>query len=398
MSTIRILVLAYYYSPDLSACSFRVTPLVEAMAARGGDDVEIEVVTTQPNRYGAYEVQTPAVERSGKVTVVRVGLPKIGNGMAGQALGFVWYALGVLRHVRGRRYDLVFATSSRLMTAALGAFIARFKAVPLYLDIRDLFVDTMKHILPRWAGSVLLPIFTMLERWSFARAVRINLVSRGFEPYMRATYPGKELSWFTNGIDPGFEPAPLKRTHAPTDQIEVLYAGNIGDGQGLHNIIPGMAKLAAGAVRFKLIGDGGRRAALESAIAAEGVGRWVELTGPCSRRQVAAAYATADVLFLHLNDFDAFAKVLPSKVFEYAATGKPICAGVGGYAAKFIREEIENAEVFPPCDAQAGSAALKRLMLSQTDRSAFVRNYSRDQISRQLADEILRSIGVSASR
>jgi len=31
----------------------------------------------------------------------------------------------------------------------------------------------------------------------------------------------------------------------------------------------------------------------------------------------------ADVLFLHLNAYKAFEKVLPSKIFEYAATGRP---------------------------------------------------------------------------
>ena len=48
---------------------------------------------------------------------------------------------------------------------------------------------------------------------------------------------------------------------------------------------------------------------------------------------------STDVLFLHLNDYSAFRKVIPSKIFEYAATGKPIVAGVSGYAAEFLRHE-----------------------------------------------------------
>ena len=49
------------------------------------------------------------------------------------------------------------------------------------------------------------------------------------------------------------------------------------------------------------------------------------------------------MLFLHLGAVPAFEKVLPSKLFEYAALGKPVLAGVAGYAADFVRAEIDNA-------------------------------------------------------
>ena len=47
-------------------------------------------------------------------------------------------------------------------------------------------------------------------------------------------------------------------------------------------------------------------------------------------------YDKASILFLHLNDYEAFYKVLPSKIFEYATTGKPIIAGVNGFAKDVI--------------------------------------------------------------
>ena len=72
------------------------------------------------------------------------------------------------------------------------------------------------------------------------------------------------------------------------------------------------------------------------------------LLQPVKRDELIEIYQSADVLFLHLNDFDAFKKVLPSKIFEYAATGKPIWAGVAGYAAEFITSKIENSAVFFP--------------------------------------------------
>ena len=73
-------------------------------------------------------------------------------------------------------------------------------------------------------------------------------------------------------------------------------------------------------------------------------------------------YRKADILFLHLNNFRAFEKVLPSKIFEYAATGKPILAGVSGYASKFLREQIVGVQVFNPCDIVGMTAGLNKLL------------------------------------
>jgi len=107
------------------------------------------------------------------------------------------------------------------------------------------------------------------------------------------------------------------------------------------------------------------------------------------------AYCDADILFLHLNDYDAFKKVLPSKFFEYAAMGKPIWAGVSGYAAEFVRSEITNAAVFRPCDAEDAVRAFGTLVLGDTPRTEFVDKYSRTGVSREMAEDIL-SVGRGA--
>ena len=98
----------------------------------------------------------------------------------------------------------------------------------------------------------------------------------------------------------------------------MLYAGNIGEGQGLHKILPALAKKMKKHINYKVIGDGGRKEALLQALAEEGVTN-VELLPPINRDHLIEAYQAANVLFLHLNDYDAFKKVLPSKLFEYAS-------------------------------------------------------------------------------
>jgi hypothetical protein len=89
---------------------------------------------------------------------------------------------------------------------------------------------------------------------------------------------------------------------------------------------------------------------------------------------------------------------LPSKIFEYAAMGKPVWAGVAGYAARFVRETLTNSAVFLPCDPEAGIAALEALSLSQTDRSEFVGRFARTAICHAMAEDILSQAKPSFTR
>ena len=144
-----MLLLSFYYPPDLSAGAFRITALVQALRERAPSGTQLDVITTFPNRYHSYAQQAREREVSDGLEITRIPLPPHRSDMLGQSRAFLTFARQALAHVRGSDYDLVFATSSRLMTATLGAWVARRKRARLYLDIRDIFVDTMPQLLPR---------------------------------------------------------------------------------------------------------------------------------------------------------------------------------------------------------------------------------------------------------
>ncbi len=391
----KLLVLSFYYQPDLSAGSFRTTALVKALLDKLPADAHIELITTLPNRYSSFSSEAPEFEEHPRLTIRRIALPAHKSGMVDQAKAFLVYAKQVRNIARGKHYDLVYATSSRLMTATLGAVIARSKKIPLYLDIRDIFVDTIKDVLSGKMVRFIKPFLSLLERFTIKSARKVNLVSAGFLPYFKARYPDQDYSLFTNGIDDEFLNLSVVNTENNQNRIlDVVYAGNIGEGQGLHNIIPQMAKRLEGRLRFKVIGDGGRLTSLKDALNASKCNN-VDLLNPVRRDELINIYQSADILFLHLNDYDAFRKVLPSKLFEYAALGKPIWAGIAGYAAEFVTEHIENASVFAPCNVDAAVEALQRLEISMTPRAAFIDRFSRANIMRDMAADVISTSEVS---
>ncbi|SDB12016.1 Glycosyltransferase involved in cell wall bisynthesis [Pseudidiomarina indica] len=384
----KILFLSYYFEPDLSAGSFRATALIKELSERLPKNSEVDVITTQPNRYHTFKSDSLAIEKRENISIHRVQLPNHKNGFFDQALTFRHYASYVKKIAKKNRYNMVVATSSRLMTAVLASYIARKQKSKLYLDIRDIFVDTISGVFPLYITAWAVPIFGALEKYAIKKADHVNLVSEGFKTYFDERYPTATFSYYTNGIDDVFMNYQWPTNLEENSERIILYAGNMGDGQGLHLIVPELAQSLGKRYKFRLIGDGGKRSLLVSKINELELDN-VEILPPVKRETLLTEYAKAHILFLHLNDVPAFERVLPSKLFEYAATGKPILAGVGGYAAKFVSSQIDNAAVFNPCNVQQAVQRIELLSSEIQVRERFLSKYSRKAISRGLVSSIL---------
>ena len=216
----------------------------------------------------------------------------------------------------------------------------------------------------------------------------VNLVSGGFREYFETRYPSKPSSYFTNGIDQEFIGGQLELNNNSTSGLPgIVYVGNFGEGQGLHSIIPQLAKHFEGRLKFKLPGDGGRKTQLEDVLEAQKVTN-VELLPPVTGSNLIEIYQKADVLFLHLNDYDALRKVLPSRIFEYASFGKPIWGGVSGFASEFLHEHVNNVALFTPCNDRQAIDSFGHLELKTQLRKVFVETFSRKSIMKKMAADL----------
>jgi len=389
----RIVYLTFYFKPDLCAGSFRNSPLALELAKQA-KDVLIDVYTTLPHRYSTFDVDAQEYEEYNNLRVHRINLPPHKSGILEQVFSFLKYYKDVSRLNKGKRADLVFASSSRLFTAFLGYRIAKKTKTPLYLDIRDIFIDTMNDVFKsKFLKILVLPALKFIESRTFNYAKHINLISGGFKEYFQK-FKNPTFSFYSNGIDDEFlhdNYVELNNNSGRNKKV-IVYAGNLGEGQGLHKIIPQAAKLLSDNFEFLIIGDGGTKNLLQAEIDKEGINN-VILKNPVNRKDLLKIYNSADYLFLHLNDYPAFRKVLPSKIFELATFKKPILAGVSGFSAQFINEKINNSFVFNPCDY---IALVNYLLNSEEtlniDRSDFIQKFKRSIINEKMANSILNYI------
>ena len=285
------------------------------------------------------------------------------------------------------------------MTGVLTGITAFRLKCRYFIDLRDIFSESISDLLlnkNRVVSKIFLYFFSFLEEYLLKNASGVNVVSEVFPQYFQEKgIDTSNWSFFPNGVDKEFIGS-LNNKKLNKDGIKtILYAGNIGSGQGLENILPEAAKQLEGSFLFQIIGDGNSQDNLINQITLKDV-KNIEIIQPIERIKLIEYYENADILFLHLNDIPALHRVLPSKIFEYAAFNKPIVAGLSGYSEKFMNENIPYSILFKPGDVKGlVKSILKADKLSfkdGDDNNCFVEKYSREYIMRNMAQHVLSKI------
>ena len=391
----KIVFFTFYYPPDLCAGSFRAIALAQALSKRMKNDDELHIITTHPNRYENHRVKASDIEVHGNIIIHRISVPSHKSGMFSQARTFVTYALASYKLCNKLNPDFLIGTTSRLMTGVLTGVSARKLGCKYFIDLRDIFSETISDIFSqknKLLGSISKKTFSLLERWLFNKATGVNVVSEGFPEYFQTMgIDTSNWSFFPNGVDKIFTNLPFIENKRSKEITTVLYIGNIGTGQGLENILPATAKYMGNKYQFLVIGGGGATSKLINAIKNNNVDN-IEILAPIKREKLIKYYEEADILFVHLNDIPAFQRVLPSKIFEYAALRKPIVAGLGGYSAKFILDNVPYATIFNSGDVDGCVDAIKKaetLEIKDKNSDIFIEKFSLEKIMNKMAKHIL---------
>lgn len=382
----NIVYLSYHFEPDLSAGSFRNSAVANAFAHKMKGRAEIHLFCTQPNRYKNATEVTRSLERKGNLIIHRMAVPQHGNGFLLQIWSFWHFQRAVKAEIKNLEVDYIYASSSKLFTAYLAYRIAKVRRLNYAIDLRDLFSENLRELItwPLFNRLISWLVKTFFEQPCLKNAYQIIINSEAFRDSIPKEYKG-EVHFIPNGIDDEF--LNWEQSEELPDQPKVIcYAGNIGEGQGLHKIIPQLAEQLGEVYKFILIGDGSAKQKLVNELKRRNL-KNVECLPPMKRKLVLEHYQNSHYLFLHLNDFKSFEKVLPSKVFEYAGGNIPILAGVAGYAKKFIDQEIrQSVFTFNPCDVNSVSTFLKNAHYQKCRRTEFVEKYARKNLNRNMAD------------
>ncbi|AWB50717.1 colanic acid biosynthesis glycosyltransferase WcaI (plasmid) [Gemmobacter aquarius] len=367
----RILLVGINYSPEIISIAVYSSGMAEFLAKQGHT---VEVVTAHPYfpEWRAHEGWGGLrwlKERVGGVDVTHCPIYIPGNPSGVKRIlhhaSFAISSLPVLlsKAFRGK-YDVVFVVAPSLVAAPIGALAARLSGAKAWLHVQDFEVEAAFATGLISSKTLIGRVAVRFERWSMRFFDRVSTIS----PQMRKRLiekgvPQHETVEFRNwsdleAIKPLDRPSSLKAELGLTEKKVVLYSGNLGKKQGLEAIVR-----AAEALRdrkdivFVIAGDGPLRPDLERL--ASGLSNVIFIPlQPYDRLSDLLGMASVHVL---PQMVDAADLVLPSKLINMLASGRPIVATAMPHTG--IWDEVQGAgAVVPPGDAVALAQAITGLV------------------------------------
>ncbi len=233
------------------------------------------------------------------------------------------------------------------VTANLAPMWARLRyGTPYVTMIQDLWPDSV-FASGFLAGGIVRRVAERLlgwfAGWSYRLASHVTVLSPSMKDVLVARgVPAEKISLVYNWVDeelfaPGAAPDPSLRADLGLgrDDFLVMYAGAMGQAQGLGVLLDGLSSTTT-PVHLALVGDGIDRERLEQHAADLGIAERVHFVGRRPMATMPGLLAAADLQVVCLADTPLFRVNLPSKVPSLLCAGHPILVIAAGDPADVV--------------------------------------------------------------
>jgi glycosyltransferase involved in cell wall biosynthesis len=275
----------------------------------------------------------------------------------------------IARSVVARRPDAVLMLYPGHLDVLVLAPIWRARRVPVVFDplisLRDtIVVDRKMHE----ASSLVGRLSLLVDRWSFRLA---NLVLTDTpevaDHYCELTgVPRSRFEVLWPGVNEAVFSPP---SSTPGDPTRVLFYGSFIALHGVDTIVRAARLLMDRGVTVRIIGTGQERWAVEEIIALEGITN-VELVGTVPLEELPGEIRAAGICLGIFGTSSKAARVVPFKVFECLAMGRPVVTG----DTAAVRGALDGAVwTVPTGDPEALAQRIAELIDDPQARAALAR-------------------------
>ena len=393
----RILLLTQFFPPETGAGANRIGPMADVLSKY----YEVTVVALKPSYPSPQEFEGVSLESqdAGHPYAVKRTFsfyPHRGSLLL-RTIREQVMALRLALRTLSEPVDILVTSSPSMFLGPAGLAVARARNAKFVWDVRDITWGYARDV----AGSS--PVMTfavrMLERYILYALRRADVVvgaSRGITRVLveGGVEPGKAIT-IPNGISTDLLDTIVQRTAGKVENRRpvVAYAGVIGYNQDLGVLLEAARLLPD--VDFVLAGDGPELPLLRKKARDLGVDN-VSFRGFLKREELLELYRRSNILIAHVRSSPTIdATMVPVKLFEYMATGRPIVYAGKGAAADLLRE-IGCAATVTPGDPGAISAAVEALLgdpermrvLGSRGKTRVQSDFHRDKLMEEFAHSL----------
>jgi glycosyltransferase involved in cell wall biosynthesis len=398
----KILLLSQFSPPETNSAANRV----DAMARKMAEHYEVCVASLKPGYPNDSFYEAPALEQHDRAlsyeTKRASSFHPHKGGLLVRAMREQAMALRLMGRAALSPADIVMASSPSMFLGPAALVLAWSKRAKFVWDVRDVTWNYAKEA--RRFSPLITFGLRALEKYML-------FVLRQADLLVGAT-PGITKLLVANGLAPdktvtitnGASEAVLAVAPTAADRNtrstrpKIVYAGLIGYNQGI-GVLPEVAEMLPEA-DFVLAGDGPELPLLTAQVRKSGITN-VFFTGYLTRENLMEVYSESDILFAKVRSTPTLdATAVPSKLFEYMATGRPLVYAGRGAAVELL-ERIGCALIAPPEDPRAIAAAIRmllsnpdlRLTLGGKGREFVQKNNRRETLMETLVNELQERFG-----
>ncbi|MCZ7558274.1 MAG: glycosyltransferase family 4 protein [Bacteroidia bacterium] len=398
---LHILYICQYFPPEMGAPAARAYEFSTRWVKAGH---RVTVICGIPNHptgvvQPGYRRQWRKKEIIDGVEVHRMWVYVTPNsGTLKRSLNYLSFGVtAVLGALRLRHVDVCIASTPQFFAGLAGTVLRTLKRLPLLLEVRDLWPDSIEAVQVH-KGGVVISLLRRVERFMYRSADRIVVVSPAFRAHIEGTnIPPESIRVVPNGVNTALF-APAQRgdrrvLHDLDGRFIVAYIGTHGLAHALETAVDAATLLQDQSdIHFLFAGEGARKAALKEYA---GDAQNITFLDQLPRSEIAVLLGEIDVALVLLRDTPLFATVIPSKMFEIMGTGVPMILGVRGQACDILHEAGAGIAIEPENARQLADAVLRLrddpAFAAQCGKNAFLhvrKQYDLDQLARNYLDII----------
>lgn len=347
MEKVRILIISQlcYPEPDLKCLTF-----AKELFKKG---FNVQILTGFPNYpggkiYNGYRVKLYQKEIIDGITIHRAPLyPDHSKSGLKRILNYLSFALSasVIGAIKVNKPDILYVYHPPPTVSLPAIVIKLIYRAPIVYDMQDLWPESLIHAVSVSKNKLIIKIAELYIRNMYGWLDKIVVLSEGFKRELCKRGVSQEkveviYNWAyetetSEDLSIQYSHENIFKAHL----FNVVFAGNIGEGQGLETILDSaeMCLHRNLDVGFILIGDGIRKKDIEDLVKIKKITN-VFFIPRLPLNEVDKYMLRADALIVHLKNLQYFNYTIPSKIQSYLKIGKPIILGVHGDAAEIINE------------------------------------------------------------
>lgn len=394
----NLLLITQYFWPE----GFRVNDIATEYQKRGN---KVTVLTGLPNYPSGsvpkeYKNKKNRIQIYNDVKVVRSFLVERGKKLSGLALNYASFAIAsifpAVTKIPKNDYKIILVYQVSPVSMIVPGIVLKYLyKKPLVIYCHDLWPASLTTVGVSDKG-LLYKIVKHISRFIYAQADELLISSKSFEKYLREELSLKnEITYLPVYAEDLF--GEVQSNIEQSEKLNLVFAGNVGEIQGVEDIIKAANILKNEEnIVFHIVGDGTAYASCLELAQQYGLEN-VVFHGRHPIEKMREFYDKADAFLVSMKKNEVVSYTLPNKVQSYLAAGKPVLGMIDGETKSVIEEancgycvDAENYEELAKMIRQFKGESKKYEMFGLNAKKYYEQNFSKEDFFEKL-DAILQA-------